>query len=84
LGVYQDPKCSGGLSGSENFLRKRRKIKNMGVELIDRNTGQVIEKHDYPFRYFVKNVYSRFCSLLAEEGIIIGEVHPELIWREIK
>jgi hypothetical protein len=56
----------------------------MGVELIDRNTGQVIEKHDYPFRYFVKNVYSRFCSLLAEEGIIIGEVHPELIWREIK
>ena len=56
----------------------------MGFVLVDRRTGDVIEQHTYSFNEFVKNKYSRFCSLQLGDRLIIGDVYPELVWQETK
>jgi len=53
-------------------------------ELIELKTGRVIERHNYSFQEFIENKYSRFCSLQTENGLIIGDVRPDLVWREVK
>ena len=52
------------------------------TKLVEIKTGKVIEQHEYDFEYFKKNLYSRFCSLYTEDGVIIGDTHPELVWME--
>ena len=56
----------------------------MGFVLVDRRNGAVIERHEYNFNEFIKNKYSRFCSLQLGNRLIIGDVHPELVWQETK
>jgi len=52
------------------------------VALIDKKTKEVIEMHDYTMDEFIKQKYSRFCSLQTKDGVIVGDVCPELIWIE--
>ena len=56
----------------------------MGFVLVDRRTGDVIERHEYNFNEFIKNKYSRFCSLQLGDRLILGHVYPELVWQETK
>jgi hypothetical protein len=53
------------------------------VVLVDK-TGNIIESHNYDIQDFIQNTYSQFCSLKTEDGLVVGDVHPELIWQEIK
>jgi hypothetical protein len=52
------------------------------IALIDMKTKKVIEIHNYSMDEFIKQKYGRFCSLKTKNGIIVGDVHPELIWVE--
>lgn len=53
-------------------------------ELVDKRTGEIVEKHNYSFEEFIKNKYSRFCSLETRNGIVIGDVYPYYVWRKAK
>lgn len=54
------------------------------IELYNRKTGEIIQKCDYDMDYFLNNVYGGMYSVITENGIIIGFMHPEYAWREVK
>lgn len=52
-------------------------------ELVNKMTGVVIERHDYDFLEFIRSKYSRFCSLQTKDGLIVGDVRPEIVWQDV-